>query len=105
MPTNGVLRVGVDVSNTGVVGGEEVVQLYVSCEGSRVDRPLRALKGFEKVRLTAGETQRVFFDLAAQDLAFYDVVAGEWEVEPISYTVHIGPSSRDLPLSATFAVD
>jgi beta-glucosidase len=105
IPRDGTLQVGVDVSNTGAVGGEEVVQLYVSCEGSRVDRPVRVLKGFEKVRLTAGETRRVSFDLAAEDLAFYDVAAGDWEVEPISYTVHIGPSSRDLRLSRTFSVN
>ena len=49
MPSDGALRIRVDVSNTGAVAGEEVVQLYVSCTGSRVDRPVRALKGFEKV--------------------------------------------------------
>jgi beta-glucosidase len=105
VPGDGALRVGVDVSNTGAVLGEEVVQLYVSCTGSRVDRPVRALKGFQKVLVEPGETRRVFFDLAAEDLAFYDVEAEEWEVESISYTVHVGPLSRNLPLSATFAVD
>ena len=105
VPGDGDVRVGVDVSNTGAVAGEEVVQLYVSCTGSRVDRPVRALKGFQKVLVAPGETRRVFFDLAAEDLAFYDVEIGDWEVEPISYTVHVGPSSRDLRLSATFAVD
>jgi len=105
VPGDGALRVGVDVSNTGAVAGEEVVQLYVSCTGSRVDRPVRALKGFEKVPLAPGETRRVLFDLAAEDLAFYDVEAEDWEVESIAYTVNVGPSSRDLPLSAMFAVD
>ena len=81
------------------------MQLYVSCTGSRVDRPVRALKGFEKVPLAPGETRRVLFDLAAEDLAFYDVEAEDWEVESIAYTVNVGPSSRDLPLSAMFAVD
>ncbi len=105
VPGDGALRVGVDVSNTGAVAGEEVVQLYVSCTGSRVDRPVRALKGFEKVPLAPGETRRVLFDLAAEDLAFYDVEAEDWEVESIAYTVNVGSSSRDLPLSAMFAVD
>ena len=105
IPSDGALRVGVDISNTGAVGGEEVVQLYVSCTGSRVDRPVKVLKGFEKVHFAPGETRRVLFHLAAEDLAFYDVDAGSWEVESITYTVHVGPSSRDLPLSAAFAVD
>ena len=103
--SDGALRIGVDITNTGAVAGEEVAQLYVSCTGSSVDRPVRALKGFQKVLVAPGETRRVFFDLAAEDLAFYDVEIGDWEVEPISYTVYVGPSSRDLRLSATFAVD
>jgi beta-glucosidase len=105
IPSDGTLQVGVDVSNTGAVGGEEVVQLYVSCEGSRVDRPVKVLKGFQKVHCEPGETKRVLFDLRAEDLAFYDVEAGGWEVESISYRVHLGPSSRTLPVSATFTVD
>ncbi len=99
------LKIGVDVTNTGAYAGEEVVQLYVSCEGSRVDRPVKVLKGFEKVHFEPGETRRVLFDLAEEDLAFYDVEVGDWEIESISYTVHLGASSRDLPLSGTFAVD
>ncbi len=103
--SKGTLRVGADVSNTGAVAGEEVVQLYVRCTGSRVDRPVRMLKGFMKVFLTPGETRRVLFDLPAEELAFYDVAVGDWDVEPISYTIHIGPSSRDLRLSGSFTVD
>jgi len=105
VPSDCALRVGVDISNRGAVAGEEVVQLYVSCTGSRVDRPVRALKGFEKVLVAPGETRRVHFDLPAEELAFYDVAVGDWDVEPISYTVHIGPSSRDLRLSGGFTVD
>jgi len=105
VPGDGALRVGVDVSNTGAVAGEEVVQLYVSYTGSRVRRPVRALKGFEKILVAPGKTRRVLFDLDVEDLAFYDVEMGAWEVEPISYTVHLGRSSRDLPLDATFTVD
>jgi beta-glucosidase len=105
VPRDGVLRVGVDVTNTGGVDGEEVAQLYVSCEGSEVERPVKTLKGFEKVSLKPVETRRVFFDLAAADLAYYNVEVGAWDVEPISYTVHVGTSSRDLPLSAAFHVE
>lgn len=89
----GTLEIGVDVTNTGAVAGEEVVQLYVSPEGSRVDRPVKALKGFEKVHLAPGETRRILLGLAAEDLGFYDVQLGDWEVERISYTARVGSSS------------
>jgi beta-glucosidase len=99
---DGTLQVGVDVTNTGGVAGEEVVQLYVSYVGSSVDRPVRDLKGFARVELDPGETKTVSLTVRADDLAYYDVAAGAWVVEPISYVAHVGPSSRDLPLSAGF---
>ncbi len=104
MSPDATLGVTAEVRNTGAVAGEEVVQLYVSCEDSRVDRPLRTLEGFERIHLRPDETVRVHFDLAAENLAYYDTGAGEWEVEPIGYRVHVGASSRNLPLAATFAV-
>ena len=54
----GTLRVGVDITNTGASAGEEVVQLYVSYEDSRVDRPVKALKGFAKIHVSPGQTRR-----------------------------------------------
>jgi beta-glucosidase len=98
------LRVAVDVTNTGAVAGEEIVQLYVSYVGSSVDRPVRDLKDFARVPLGPGETKTVELSVAAEDLAFYDVVGGAWVVEPIDYVAHVGRSARDLPLSAAFAV-
>ena len=104
LPTGGTLRVTVDVSNTGARAGEEIVQLYVGYQGSRVDRPVKDLKAFAKVHLEAGETKTVPLQVPVKDLAFYDVAARAWEVEPISYTVSVGPSSSELPLSASFSV-
>jgi beta-glucosidase len=101
---DGTLQVGVDVTNTGSVAGKEVVQLYVSYSGSSVDRPVRDLKGFAKVELDPAETKTVTLDLEAEDLAYYDVSGGQWVVEPISYTAQVGPSSRNLPLSAGFQI-
>jgi beta-glucosidase len=103
--TDGTLHVTADVTNTGGVAGDEIVQLYVSYQGSRVDRPVKDLKGFTKVHLEPGQTKTVALDVVAKDLAFYDVDASAWEVEPIAYTVQVGPSSRDLPLSASFSVN
>jgi beta-glucosidase len=102
---DGELEVSVDVTNTGGVAGEEVVQLYVGCEGSQVERPVRELKGFAKVHLEPGETKRVALALAARQLAYYDEQRDHWMVEPITYRVSVGPSSRaESLLNAEFAV-
>jgi beta-glucosidase len=101
----GRVQVTADVTNTGRVAGDEVAQLYVGYHGSRVDHAVRDLKGFVRVHLEPGETRAVAFTLRAADLAFWDVAAGGWTVEPIAYQVEVGPSSRDLPLSGTFTVE
>jgi len=101
---NGQVRASVDVQNTGLIAGDEVVQLYVGYKGSRVDRPVRELKAFQRVSLAPGETKTVSLAFAAADLAFWDVTTNTFVVEPISYVVQVGSSSRDLPLQTTFAV-
>ncbi len=101
----GSVQVQADVTNTGQRAGDEVVQLYVGTSGSSVDRPVKDLRGFRKVHLQAGQTKTVTLDLAASDLAFYDVAAKGWEVEPIRYTVYVGSSERDLPLSGSFVIN
>jgi beta-glucosidase len=100
-----VLKVTVDVANTGGVAGEEVVQLYIGYEGSRVERPVKELKGFSKIGLAPGQTKRVDFLLTAKQLAYYDEQQGKWIVEPLTYSVYTGPSSRieDL-LSVKFRI-
>ncbi len=100
----GRLRVTVDVTNTGTVAGDEVVQLYVSYPGSAVDRAVRDLKAFVRVHLEPGETRTVPLEVRAADLAYWDVGAGAWAVEPITYGVHAGPSAADLPLSGAFTM-
>ena len=103
--TEGTLKVGVDVTNTGIIAGEEVVQLYVGYNNSQVERPLKELKRFLKIHLTPGETKRVELTLEAKHLAYYDEQSVNWIVEPITYTVYVGPSScREDLLSAKFSV-
>jgi beta-glucosidase len=102
--SNEVQRVSVRVTNTGAMAGDETVQLYVSASGSAVDRPVNELKGFARAHFGPGESRTVTFDLAAKDLAYYDVATGAWRVEPIAYTVRVGAHSRDLPLSASFRI-
>ena len=83
------LEVSVLVKNTGRRAGEEVVQLYVrDLVGSRT-RPVQELKRFAKIRLAAGESQRVTFQLSAEDLAFY-TGAGLWLPEPGDFEVMVG---------------
>jgi beta-glucosidase len=101
---DGVLHAGVAVTNTGTVDGDEVVQLYVSYEGSAVDRPVRELKAFQRVHLNAGETKTVALDVAANDLAYWDVDTAAWKIEDIQYVAQVGDSSRDLPLTAQFRI-
>jgi beta-glucosidase len=102
---DGKLEVTVDVTNTGSRAGEEVVQLYVGFEGSKVERPVKLLRAFAKMPLAPGETKTVPLSVAVKDLAWYDVQAKAWRVEPMTYTVLVGPSSRarDL-LKASFEV-
>jgi len=96
----------VDVTNVGEMAGEEVAQLYVSCKGDKVDRPVKDLKGFARVALGPGETGTVSLNLDAKDLAFFNVDSGDWEVESTEYEVLVGPSSRtgDL-LGASFKIE
>jgi beta-glucosidase len=100
----GHVRITVDVTNTGAVTGTEVAQLYVGYQGSAVERAPRDLKAFTRVGLAPGETQTLVFDLPTADLAYYDVAAKAWVIEPITYAAWVGNSSRATPLTASFAV-
>jgi beta-glucosidase len=106
MAADGALDVAVDVANTGSRAGEEVVQLYAAFPKSAIDRPVKLLRGFEKVPLAAGEVLTVRFRLSAADLAYYDTASHAWRVETTQYSVEVGGSSRarDL-LTADFRVE
>ncbi len=102
---SGKIQVKVDVTNIGRVSGEEIVQLYIGYKGSRVDRPVKDLKGFGKLALEPGQTRTLTFELKPGDLAYYNIDKGAWEIEDIEYVVYVGPSSRqDDLLSDTFKV-
>jgi beta-glucosidase len=94
--------VQVDVTNTGSVAGQEVVQVYVRDEESRLVRPLQELKAFAKVSLKAGETKTVSLTLNQQSLAFYDPAQAAWVTEPGTFTLLVGSSSRDIRLRGQF---
>jgi len=99
-----VVRFNIDVTNTGSAAGAEVVQLYATYPGSAVERSELELKGFVKVMLGAGESQTVEISMPVNDLAYYDVNESAWALEGLEHAIHVGTSSRDLPLSTTLTV-
>jgi beta-glucosidase len=98
---DGVVTASVDVTNAGGRAGEEIAQLYVGFPGAKVDRPVKLLRGFEKLALEPGQTKRVAFRLSVRDLAYYGAASRSWKVEPMTYTVLAGPSSRTADLLST----
>ncbi|MDQ2756654.1 MAG: glycoside hydrolase family 3 C-terminal domain-containing protein [Actinomycetota bacterium] len=100
-----VATVGCSVTNTGSVEGAEVVQVYVGDPESSVDRPVRELKGFAKVHLLPNQTERVTLVLDQRAFSFWSVRHHDWVVEAGTFTIGVGTSSRDLPLSQTICVD
>jgi len=93
-----MLEVTVEVSNTGARDGEEIVQVYVGMDGSRVERQKKLLKGFEKVAIPAGATVEVKIAIPLDELRYYDVQQEQWCLEPGPYRVMAGPSSDDAGL-------
>lgn len=87
-----VVRVGVDVKNTGSVAGTEVVQLYIRNTAASVEQPVRELKGFTRVTLQPGESKHVEFPLGFDELNFYNVDLKK-TVEPTTYEIWVGGSS------------
>ncbi len=90
-------RASVDVTNTGKRAGTETVQLYIRDLVSSVTRPIKELKGFQKVLLQPGETQTVTLEITPDLLAFYDVRL-KYVVEPGEFEIMVGNSSRDHDL-------
>ncbi|HVU33944.1 MAG TPA: glycoside hydrolase family 3 C-terminal domain-containing protein [Opitutaceae bacterium] len=98
------IEASVDVTNTGPVVGDDVVQLYVSAIGSRVERAPRELKAFARITVAPGATERVTLRVPVSDLAWYDEHHG-WTVERIAYDLIIARHAADPdPLRAQITV-
>jgi beta-glucosidase len=93
-----VIKVSIDVTNSGKVEGKEIVQLYVQDVESSVERPTKELKRFEKVSLRPNERKTVTFELKKEDLSFYSETVNSWIVEDGVFNILIGSSSRDIRL-------
>jgi beta-glucosidase len=95
--------VQVDVRNSGSRAGDEVVQMYVRDDVASVTRPVRELRGFERITLEPGQRRTVSFTLRPEHLAFYDQRM-QRVVEPGFFTVWVGTSSADEARPARFEV-
>lgn len=91
-------EVTVDVKNTGDMAGEEVVQLYIADKSSSDPRPVKDLRGFERISLNAGETKAVTFDLSAEDLAYWNISEQAYVATQGKYDILVGSSSADSDL-------
>ena len=99
---DGSLTVSVKVRNMGTVAGKEIVQLYIGDEKCSVLRPVKELKGFQKVELRPGEEKEVTFTVTPEDLKFFDDKRHEWVAEPGKFKAYIGASSEDIRGTLTF---
>jgi len=96
--------VSLTVKNTGARKGAEVAQLYVGQPHASVDRPVKELKGFQRVELAPGESRAVQFVLDRRAFSFYSVAKHAWVAEPGSFDLAVGDSSRDLRLESHFVL-
>lgn len=86
------------IKNTGDVAGTEVVQMYVGFGNSRIDRPVKILRGFARVELQPGEEKEVTITCPVEKLGYYNATARAMEVEHMEYEMYIGTSAADADL-------
>lgn len=94
MTVDGTLTVSVTLTNKGNRSATEVVQLYIRDEFASITRPVKELKGFERVTLEAGASQKVSFEIDREDLLFYNA-DGDWVIEPGTFKFWIGPNAME----------
>jgi beta-glucosidase len=88
------INVSVDVTNAGSIKGDEVVQLYTHQRYGGASRPVRELKGFSRISLSAGETKTVHFTLGREQLEYWNAASHGWTYDPSTYDIWVGPDSR-----------
>ena len=104
MNMQGVLTASVNVTNTGAFPGGEVVQLYIRDLVGSTTRPVKELKGFERIYLQPGQTRTVTFKIAPEMLKFYNYDL-QYVVEPGDFSIMIGPNSRDVQTASVRLID
>ncbi len=96
--------ISLDITNTGSVDGDEVVQLYVRDIESSVIQPKKELRGFERVRIAAGETKTVSLRLSNKDFNYWNENMDNFDIEVGEFEIQVGASSRDIKLQSTLRV-
>ncbi|MES2200634.1 MAG: glycoside hydrolase family 3 C-terminal domain-containing protein [candidate division FCPU426 bacterium] len=101
----GRVKVSVDLRNSSLVPGDEVAQLYVRHLDSKLEWPAKALKGFQRVTLAAGEKRTLDFVLTAPDLAYWDEKSSRWRLDPGKVQIMLGASSADIRQSVELGLE
>nr|WP_294926385.1 glycoside hydrolase family 3 C-terminal domain-containing protein [uncultured Flavobacterium sp.] len=104
MSADDQITFSVKVKNTGSLEGSEIVQLYISDLKSSLPRPIKELKGFEKISLKAGEEKTVTFKVDKTALSFFDDKKHDWVAEPGAFEAIIGASSTDIKSKVSFSL-
>ena len=98
---NPAVNVSFDIANTGSRTGAEVAQVYVQEENSRLPRPVKELKGFARVQVDPGKTQTIHLTLNRSAFAYFDPDQEKWVVDPGTFNILVGSSSRDIQLQGS----
>ncbi|MBO4984241.1 MAG: glycoside hydrolase family 3 C-terminal domain-containing protein [Bacteroides sp.] len=105
MNADGTLTVKVTVKNTGNRTGKEIVQLYIADKKASVARPVKELKGFQKITLAPGEEKEVSFTICKQALSFFDEAKHDWVAEPGKFEAIIAASATDIKGVVPFTLE
>jgi beta-glucosidase len=101
---NNHVTVSFTVTNTGNLAGAEIAELYVGQQKPPITRPIKELKGFQKVFLQPGESKKVTLELDQRSVAYFNTTIQQWDGLPGTYNVLVGASSQDIRLSGQFSV-
>ena len=101
---NQPVKVSFTVTNTGKVAGAEIAELYVGQQNPPISRPIKELKGFDKVFLQPGQSKTVTLDLNQRSFAYFNRATEKWNALPGTYHVLVGGSSRNTPLNGTVGI-
>jgi len=99
------IQIRFELENSGAVKGREIAQLYISNLNSGIKFPRKELKEFSKIELLPQEKKNIVFEIAKEDLEYYDEEAKEWKFIPGKYEILVGSSSRDIHLKKELAFD
>lgn len=101
---DGIVRVSFDLKNTGKKEGAEITQVYIADKESSLERPLKELKGFQKISLKAGESKKIEIRLFKKDFEFWDPEAKQWTFEAGNFDIIVGSSSSTIKLTKNISL-